>query len=636
MRKKLNKAVFYCATISMSNLGGSAKKITESIKKETRDTVGDMCTLNPVPINFQETSSFFKKSFEEGTNFTMYRVDHTFHAQRLVNPRAPKGGLIRLAMVAPSFTSLDPFVSISVPPGLYSAYVPGMAISSLMMRCWECPFHMIPYCAQKIRKAKDNSWITFYLDPNARFHDGRPITAQDVLATFNYFCRYGSAHRKRIGTKISRISVENTRTITFYIAPIEEKSGCSPRYDPEFPLVIAGLPVLSEEDLRHRNGVENLMNPLMGSGPYRLRQHTDHVTIYERVPDFWGKNLPQFQGIANADTLHYRRFLTKEAAFAAFRRGEVDVWIEDNPHQWENYASFPAQGSSIKIHKIIHNEPIGMMGFFLNSKRPLFRDIRVRQGISAILNLKFLDFQRILGKQSCRIRSFFQGTPYAALEPLSPEEQALLLTLPLPLTDIFGPTLQSKKAISDHFKISGWRLKNNLLQKDGVPMSFTITVKRKEEKVWAGRFSIYLKDFGIDAQVKEVDETAYYQKISQKDFDVVVEERRISNSPGAEQVYYWTSEHAGPQGKNYSCIQDPNVDFACQNMMLSLNNQKKYELWLRILDRILKRGCYVLPLHYYTTKIIAHWKHIGIPDPIHHIPDSSPVTSYWSIFQTHP
>ena len=576
------------------------------------------------------------KNFEEGTNFTIYSVDQIVHSPKLVNLKAPKGGTIRFSTVSPFFTSLDPFVSINFPPGLTSAFVPGTAVASLMMRCWQCPFHMIPYCAEKIRKAKDNSWITFYLNPNARFHNGSPITAQDVLATFNYFCRYGSAHRKRIKGKVARVSVEGNQIITFYLSPLEEKPGSPSYYDPEFPLVLSGLPVLSKQDLRDRNGIDNLMRPLLGSGPYRLKQHTAHVTIYERVSDFWGRNLAQFQGIANADTLEYRRFLTKEAAFSAFCRGEVDVWIENNPHQWDNYAFFPKKNSSIKIHRIVHNEPIGMMGFFLNSRRPLFQDIGVRQGLSAILDLKFLDFQRILGKESRRIQSFFQGSPYAALHPLTPEEQALVLTLPFPIVGVRAEKLKSKQAISDHFKNFGWRLKNNILQKDGIPMSFIITVKNKEEKVWAGRFAIYLKDFGIDAQVKEIDETAYYQKISQKDFDVVIEERRISLSPGAEQIYYWTSTHGGPEGKNYPGIQDPNVDFACQNMMLSLNNQKKYELWLRVLDRLLKLGCYVLPLHYYNTKIIAHWKHIGIPQPVQHTPDSSPVTSYWNIFSENP
>ena len=641
MKNKFKILLYYCAIGGASNLDIIEKKITKTNQEIKTKIQLPFTAFKPKVLmnmpKFQGFQDFSKSFFEEGTNFDLYHVSYTLHPQKLVNIKAPKGGMIRFTTVSSSFCSLNPFVSMGFPPGLSSSRdAPGTAIATLMMRCWECPFHMIPYCAHKIRKAKDNSWITFYINPKARFHDGRPITAQDIQATFTYLCRYGSVYRKHIGKKISRIYIKDEKTITFYIHPLDDAQIDPAYYDPEFPLILAELPVLSEQDIRHRNGRDHLMQPLMGSGPYRLSIHTDHMTLYEKVPDFWGKDLPQFQGISNVDKLQYKRFLTKETAFAAFRKGEIDVWVEDNPHEWENYAHFPHQASDIQVHQIIHNKPIGMMGFFLNTRLPLFQDIRVRQGIKAILDLKFSDFQRILGTKSHRIESFFQGTPYAAAELLTPQEQEAILTLPVPITDIRGPKLHTKHAISNHFKRSGWRLKNHVLQKNGVCMSFVITVKGKEEKVWAGRFSIYLKNFGIHAQVKEVDEAAYYQKISQKDFDVVVAKRAISRAPGAEQLYYWTSPHGGPKGKNYSGIQDPNVDFSCKQMILCLNNKEKYRLWLCVLDRILKLGCYVIPLHYYDTKIIAHWKHIGVPASLHHDGDFSPVTSYWSIPKWYP
>ncbi|WP_162531168.1 ABC transporter substrate-binding protein [Holospora elegans] len=605
------------------------KKKNSSVTQKTLMSLSDIKTGDLNFFSSLNLDSVSLDDFEEGTNFNGYHVNSDPHFHTLVNIKAPKGGILRLSTVSPSVISLNPFVSLNFPPGIFSVHEPNSAVASLMMRCWRCAFHMIPYCSNKIRKAKDNSWITFYLDPKAKFHDGTPITAQDVLATFEYFLRYGSFYRKKLGEKVKSILVQDSQTITFYMKPIKESAQFGLGYEPDFPLVLAGLPILSKADISWRNGNEDSMTPLTGSGPYRLCRHTDTITIYERVKDFWGKDLPQFQGISNADEIQYKRFITKESAFSAFLRKEIDLWKEDNPEQWDLYFYSANFENKIRIHTVNHKQPVGMKGFFFNAQLPLFKDIRLRQGISAIFDLKFSDFRRIVGKRARRIQSFFQGTPYACLNALTLQEQKALLGLPVPITQIATPKLQNKREILNHFKRAGWSLKNQILQKNNTPMRFVIITKKKEEKVWAERFSIYLKDFGIEALVKEVDETAYYQKISKKDFDIIVAERRGTLSPGAEQISYWTSEHAGPQGKNYSGIQDPNIDFACKQIMVFWNDQEKYTLWLRILDHLLKLGCYVLPLHYYDTKIIAHWRRVEVPKPVDYFFNFSSETSCW-------
>ncbi|ETZ07654.1 hypothetical protein P618_200145 [Holospora obtusa F1] len=632
--KNIKKHSIYLIVIKFLILNLSAKTLQNVSRKILAVSVDasklnvDSYLLNTkTPQTIQKLSC---NNFEEGTNFDRYHVYKTLHPHKLVNIHAPKGGILTLPIISSSFTSLNPFVFIGFPPGIFCAHEPSLTVTSLMMRCWECDFHMIPYCASKIRKAKDNSWIHFCLDPKACFHDGTPVTTEDVYATFQYFCCYGSPYRKKLGKKVSRICVHDAQNITFYMTPIQDDNNSELRYEPEFPLLLAGLPILSKADISWRDGTEDPMTPLLGSGPYQFYRHTETVTIYRKVFNFWGKDLPQFQGIGNVNEIQYKRFLTKESAFSAFIRGEIDVWKESNPEQWNLYSSFSNFKNKIQVHKIVHKDPIGMRGFFLNTRIPLFQDIRIRQGLSAILDLKFSDFQRIVGKQSYRIESFFQGTSYASSLHFTPEEYQAFLSLPVPVKHISALKLRTKHEILKHFKRSGWKLKNHVLQKDNISMRFIITVKKKEEKVWAQRFSIYLKEFGIEALVKEIDETAYYRKIAKKDFDMIVAERLVSLAPGAEQLSYWTSEGEHTQKKNYSGIQDPNIDFACKQMMLFWNDQKQYALWLSVLDRLLKLGCYVLPLHYYNTKILAHWRHVGIP-AFHNFSDSAPAVSYWIV-----
>jgi ABC-type oligopeptide transport system substrate-binding subunit len=577
------------------------------------------------------TGSVPSPAFEEGESFDRYGVHNYPHVLRLVHRNAPKGGKISFHVIGSKPSSLNPFVSIDTPSGIYSPYTRGLVILPLMNRCCECAFEMRPCCAKSMRKAKNNSWITFYMDPKARFHDGNPVTTQDVKATFEYLCTYGTPYRKKAGEKVARIHIENPHTITFYFHPMDVEG--EKIYDPEFPLILAGLPVLSKADLEGRDTNDDPMRPLLGNGPYRLERHDDPVTVYSRVKDFWGKDLPDFQGIANADTVIYHRFPSKDGALSAFRRAEVDVWVEDNPGQWERTANLAHHTKSqVKVYTFPHKECVGMMGFFMNVRLPLFQDVRLRRALSAILDLKFPEFQRILGHHARRITSFFQGTEYTSGDVTSSalaEEQDFLNQLPVPIESVSVEPLDTKQKILFELKKAGWSLKNNTLWKQGVPLQFTILVKSKEEKMWAERFGSYLQEFGVIARIREVDQAAYSEAISRKSFDMVVEQRRISLAPGAEQLSYWGSQHVGIQGKNYPGVVDPNIDFICKNIIRFWNDKKAYTLWMRTLDRVLKLGYYVLPLHYYHKKVIAHWKRIGIPKPIPHSPDSAPVTTYW-------
>ena len=604
---------FYCLVLQAIQVGGSSQAQPEAKQQ---------------PLEVTSAS----QEFEEGVSFDRYGVHMLPHELKLVNPKAPKGGKISFHVVASPPSSLNPFVSTDAPQGLYSAYTRGLVILPLMNRCCECPFEMRPCCAERMRKAKDNSWITFYINPLARFHDGTPVTAEDVKATFEYLCTYGTPYRKKMGEKVARVEIQDARTITFYFHPMDVEG--EQLYDPEFPLIMAGLPVLSKADLVGRNNTDDLMRPLLGNGPYALERHDDPVTVYKRVKNFWGKDLLDFQGIANADTVLYHRFPTKDGALAAFRRGEVDVWIEDNPGQWDRGANLAHHTrNQVNIHRLSHQETVGMMGFFMNIRRPLFQDIRLRRALSAILDLKFSDFQRILGPHARRITSFFEGSEYKTgdlASPVSAQEQACLDQLPVPLDTTSIEPLDTKQKILSEFKRAGWSLNNHTLSKNGVPLQFVILVKSKEEKMWAERFSSYLQEFGVHARVREVDQAAYNEAIAQKSFDMVIEHRRISLAPGAEQLAYWGSKNIGPHGKNYPGIADPNVDFICKQIIRFWNDETVYPFWLRTLDRVLKLGFYVLPLHYYHKKVIAHWKRMGMPNPIANIPDSAPVTAYWS------
>lgn len=611
--KKINISFLYCALFLLLNQNSF------SVDKQAQNASRSV----PLPLSFQ--------TFEEGKSFDRYGVHTDPHTLHLVNRNAPQGGKLFFHVIGSKPSSLNPFVSTDTPSGIYEPYTRGLVILPLMHRCCECPFEMRPCCAERMRKAKDNSWITFYIDPKARFHDGTPITAQDVKATFDYLCTYGTPYRKRAGEKVARIHIDNSHTITFYFHSIDVEG--EKFYDPEFPLILAGLPVLSKADLVGRDNNEDPMRPLLGNGPYKLERHDDPVTLYTRVKDFWGKDLTDFQGISNADTVMYHRFPSKDGALAAFRRAEVDMWVEDNPGQWERTANLAHHTKAqIKVYTLPHKECVGMMGFFLNVRLPLFQDIRLRRALSAILDLKFSEFQRILGPHARRIASFFQGSEYethGATSAVSAEERSFLDQLPVPIESASVEVLDSKQKILSELKRAGWSLKNNTLWKNGVPLQFTILVKSKEEKVWAERFGSYLQEFGVRARIREVDQAAYNEAISRKSFDIVIEQRRISLAPGAEQLSYWGSKHIGMHGKNYPGVVDPNVDFICKQIIRFWNDKKVYTLWVRTLDRVLKLGCYVLPLHYYHKKVIAHWKRIGIPKPVPYRPDSAPITAYW-------
>ena len=554
-----------------------------------------------------------------------------------VNPDAPKGGTFRKSALG-TFDSLNPFINKGVP-----AQDIELTYDTLTRQTLDEPFTAYGLIAQKMEKAPDNSWVRFYLRPEAKFNDGHPIRAEDVVFSFDTLMKNGSPLFKGYYSDVEKAEEEN---------PLQVKFTFKHNKNRELPLILGQLPVLPKHWWETRDfGKGNLEVPV-GSGPYTITQIKPGRSIrYERNKDYWGKDLPINKGLYNFDAVTVDYFRDNNVAFEALKAGQFDYWFEISAKNWASAYNVPAvkDGRLIK-EEIRDGSPSGMQGFIFNLRKPIFQDVRVREALSLLFDFEWANKQLFNGAYT-RTGSYFENSEMAAKAPPSEQELAILEPLrgQIPdkvFTQVFKPSVTDASGmIRDQqrrayqlLQQAGWRIVDDkMVDAQGNPVKIEFLLAQTDFERILLPFKRNLSDLGIDLQIRRVDVSQYLNRLRSRDFDMIVGSFPQSSSPGSEQREYWESQSADkPGSRNFIGLKDPAIDQLTEGL-INADTRQNLITQARALDRVLQWGFYVIPNWHIKSWRVAYSNHIGHPavPPLYDIgtttwwvkPNTPPVTS---------
>ena len=545
----------------------------------------------------------------------------SFHHFAYVNPDAPKGGTLRQAVTG-SFDTLNPHVVKGVPAlGL------GFVFETMLVRSWDEPFSLYGLLAESLEVAEDRSAATFHLNPAARWHDGSPVTAADVLFSLEVQRVHGTPNRRQFYAKVATATALDDRTVRFTFAAAADGA-----LDREMPLLMGLMPIHSKAWWAGRDFERTTLDPPMGSGPYRVRAvDAGRRIVYERVADYWGRDLPTRRGQFNVDVLDFTYYRDDTVALEAFKAGEGDVRRETDPGKWATGYDGPAlRDGRIVLEELPHHRPEFARGLIFNTRHPLFRDVRVRRALGLATDFAWIG-KTLFHGALVRTASYYPNSELAAQGVPGPEELRILapfrdrlppalFTEPftLPQTDGSGPA-GGRANLREALRLlaeAGWRVRDGrLVDAAGNPFAFEILLGNPVDERVALEFARSLDRLGIAATVRAVDSAQYQARLDHFDFDMTVRWWVSTLSPGNEQLYYYGSEAADqPGSRNYAGIRDPVVD-AIAASIAEARTRPDLVARVRALDRVLLWGHYMVPLFHSPVDRVARWSWLKRPEP---------------------
>lgn len=532
------------------------------------------------------------------------------------NPNAPQGGNLKLATTG-SFDSTNPFIVM----GQAVTGVRTYTFESLLGRNWDEPFSLYGLLAQSIDVSDDYSIVTFKLRPEARFSDGQPVTAGDVVFSLELLRDHGRPNFKNSYSKVKQIETPDDQTVIYH-----QDAG-----DRELPLILGLMPVLPKHAWEGRDFEKTTLEALVGSGPYRMEAiRPGEGIVYRRNHDYWGKALPINKGLWNFEEVRIDYYRDNNATFEAFKKGLSDIRVETDPIRWSTGYDFPAvTKGDVILEKHEQRSPAPTSGFAMNSRRSLFADWRVRDAIIHAFDFEWAN-KNLFHDLFRRTHGYYSGSELSsAAIPASDKELALLGdakrdidpaildgTYRLPISDGSGHDRGNLRKALALLGEAGWELQGTKLVKrdTGEPFAFTLSVQNKEQEKIALHLQRSLRQIGADMTVRTVD-SAQFQRMQQTyDYDMVPVAWYNSLSPGNEQTFYFGSAGRTVEGtRNYPGIADHNVDRMIEEL-LKAKTREDFVAAVRALDRLLVNGRYIVPLYDAGGQWVARWKHIGKPD----------------------
>jgi peptide/nickel transport system substrate-binding protein len=533
-----------------------------------------------------------------------------------VNPDAPKGGRLVQGLLG-TFDSLNPLIV----RGLAVQQIRGFVVESLMARGNDEAFTLYGLLARSIETDDARSYVTFRLDPLARFSDGQPVLAEDVLFSWALLRDKGRPNHRLYYAKVTKAEAPDTRTVRFDLGGANDR---------ELPLILGLMPVLPKHAVDVATFEETSMTAPSGSGPYRVTAVRPGASLtLTRNPDYWGRDLPINRGLWNFDEIRLDFYREANGAFEAFKRGLYDFRVETEPLRWHDGYDFPAARNGEVIRDVIKTgmpQPSEFLVF--NTRRPMFADIRVRQALTLLFDFEWINRNYFFGLYG-RAGGFFAGSELSAYARAVDDRERVLLkpyasrmppdildgTWRLPVSDASGrdrTTLRSALALLAQ---AGYDLDGNVLRQRAThtPLTFEMLVTTRDQERIALAFQRDLKRAGIEASVRAVDGVQFDQRRLGFDFDMIQNRWDQSLSPGNEQYFYWGSEAAdNPGTRNYMGAKDPAID-ALIAAMLEAREHPGFVSAVRALDRTLMSGFYAIPLYNAQEQWIARWNRIERP-----------------------
>jgi peptide/nickel transport system substrate-binding protein len=532
------------------------------------------------------------------------------------NPDAPQGGRLVQGLLG-TFDSLNPLIV----RGLAVQQIRGFVVESLMTRGNDEAFTLYGLLAKSVETDDARSYVTFQLNPLARFSDGQPVTSDDVLFSWALLRDKGRPNYRQYYAKVAKAEAPDPLTIRFDF-------GGAP--DRELPLILGLMPILARHAIDPATFEETSMTAPIGSGPYRVGAVKPGASVtLTRNPDYWGRDLPINRGLWNFDEIRLDFYREANGQFEAFKRGLYDFRVETEPLRWHDGYDFPAARAGEVIRDTIETGmPKPFEGLVFNTRRPLFSDIRVRQALTLLFDFEWINRNYFFGLYG-RSAGFFAGSELSAygrapdererelLKPYASHMPADILdgSYRLPVSDGSGRDRVMLRTALNLLSEAGYDLDGTVLRQRATkkPFAFEILVTTRDQERIALAFTRDLKRAGIEATVRAVDAVQFDQRRLSFDFDMIQNRWDQSLSPGNEQYFYWGSEAADNQGtRNYMGAKDPAID-AMIAAMLAARERPAFVSAVRALDRTLMSGFYAIPLFNIGEQWIARWNRIERP-----------------------
>jgi len=539
-----------------------------------------------------------------------------FNHMPYVDPDAPKGGRLTWALLG-TFDSLNPLIV----KGLAVQQIRGYVVESLMARGNDEPFTLYGLLAKSVETDDARDFVTFHIDPGARFSDGKPVTADDVLFSWALLRDHGRPNHRQYYSKVTKAEAPDPLTVRFDLAGANDR---------ELPLILGLMPILPRHATDVATFEETTMTAPVGSGPYRVTEVKPGVSVtLTRNSDYWGRDLPVNRGLYNFDEIKLDFYREANGQFEAFKRGLYDFRVESEPLRWHDGYDFPAAKSGEVIRDTIKTgmpDPSEFLVF--NTRRPVFADIRARRALTLLFDFEWINRNYFFGLYT-RSAGFFAGSELSAYErPADQREREFLKPFAsdiapeildgsyrLPVTDGSGRDRESLRAALKLLSEAGYELDGTVLRQraTGRPLSFEILASTRDQERIALAYAGNVKRAGIEAKVRVVDPVQFDQRRLDYDFDMIQNRWDQSLSPGNEQSFYWGSQAAGIEGtRNYMGATSPAID-AMIEALLSARGHDVFISAVRALDRALTSGFYAIPVLNAGEQWIARWNRIERP-----------------------
>jgi len=534
-----------------------------------------------------------------------------------VNPDAPKGGRVMLNTYG-SFDSLNPLIIKGEPVAGIREYV----YESLMARGLDEPFTLYGLVAESVEIPNNRSSITFHINPKARFSDGEPVTADDVLFSWELLKEKGRPNHRTYYSKVAKAERLSDHAVRFAF----DADG-----DREIPLILGLMPVLPRHAIDPETFEATSLEAPVGSGPYRVAKVDPGRSItYRRNPDYWGKDLPVNRGRFNFDEIRFDYFREGSVMFEAFKTGQLNFWPENDPRRWANGYDFQAVDDGRVVKRTFDiGLPASMTALVFNSRRDVFADPRVRQALILLFDFEWTNRTHYAGLFK-RTQSYFERSALSSAGRAADMRERELLS---PYADFVRPEImegsykfpqssgsgRNRKNQSAAFKLlkeAGYELRAGKLvnKKTGRQLEFEILAGSTSQEGLLLSFARDVERLGIKVNVRVVDSAQYQSRLTNYDYDMIQSTWSSSLSPGNEQLFRWSSKAAKTPGTyNFAGVENPAADALIQ-ALLEAKSEEEFISAVRALDRVLLSGDYVIPLFHMPKQWLAYWTHLRHPE----------------------
>jgi microcin C transport system substrate-binding protein len=553
-----------------------------------------------------------------------------------VNPQAPKGGTVRLYNIG-TFDSLNPYTFKGRPAGLVSLIYETLMTSSL-----DEPSSEYPLLAEAVTYPEDYSSVTYRLNPNARWHDGVPVTVDDVIFSLQELKKshpFFAAYYKNI------VGAEKTgeREVTFTFDQAGNRE--LPQISGEFPILPKHWWTAKGADGKPRSVGESTLEAPLGSGPYRIGEVKPGRSIaVTRVEDYWGKDLPVNVGQNNFDEVRLEYFRDDSIGLEAFKGDQYDWRQESSAKNWATAYDFPAvrSGRVVKEKFRLKNAE-AMQAFAFNIRRDKFQDPRVRRAFNLAFDFEWANKNLFYGEY-VRTQSYFANSELAATGLPGPKQLEILNPIkdqvpPEVFTEEYKNPVNSSpreqranlRKARDLLREAGWEIKGGSLvnAKTGEPMEVEFLLVSPTFERVVLPFTQNLERLGIKCSVRTVDASQYQRRLDIFDFDIVVASWQQSLSPGNEQRDFWGSAAAGRTGsRNLVGIKNPAVDHLIDKIIFAKDREGLVAA-CRALDRVLLWNHYVVPQWHVPYERVARWDRFGKPATMPDFSIGFPTIWWW-------